>query len=148
MATLFLWWYEEEEVEPPDPEPGELPLCPPYLFGVYTESGRPPYRWWDGVPPPPPPLAALLLALSLSGEERSVGVTAPPAARRSGVREPLRCCWCCWLWFLLLLLSSSSSSSEKSVDPSSCERCQSMLTFSNMVFLRWRACSSCGRERK
>ena len=35
--------------------------------------------------------------------------------------------------------SSRVSSSEKSVDPSSWERFQSMLTFSNMVFLRARA---------
>jgi hypothetical protein len=25
------------------------------------------------------------------------------------------------------------------VDPSSCEMCQSMFTFSNIVFFRWRA---------
>ena len=44
--------------------------------------------------------------------------------------------------FRVLGWSSSVSSSEKSVEPSSCERFQSMLTFSNMVFLRARACSS------
>lgn len=38
--------------------------------------------------------------------------------------------------------SSRVSSSEKSVEPSSCEICQSMLTFSNIIFFRWRACIS------
>lgn len=42
----------------------------------------------------------------------------------------------------VLGVSSRVSSSEKSVEPSSCERFQSMLTFSNIVFLRARACSS------
>jgi NAD-dependent DNA ligase len=59
------------------------------------------------------------------------------AADRSGVRVPFS--------RVVVVVdegSSRVSSSEKSVEPSSCEMCQSMLTFSNMVFLRCRACSS------
>ena len=38
--------------------------------------------------------------------------------------------------------SSRVSSSEKSVDPSSCWRLQSIFTFSNIVFCRFKACSN------
>ncbi len=53
---------------------------------------------------------------------------------RSGVRVPFS-------RDVVVVVDGSSrvSSSEKSVDPSSCEMCQSMFTFSNIVFLRWRA---------
>ena len=93
-------------------------------------------------------LALLLLLLLLIGGEMAVGDVGSTATvergrstdrdlfgemfcDRSGVRVPLS---------RLEDGSSRVSSSEKSVDPSSCEMCQSMLTFSNMVFFCWSTC--------
>lgn len=133
-------------------EPGEPPLFE--SEGVDLDQSDP------GVRSRTQSLLALLLLLLLFGGDRPVGVascvegstaTVDKGRRpdldnlfgdkldtRSGVRVPLR-----RVVVAVVDGSSKVSSSEKSVEPSSCEMCQSMLTFSNIVFLRWRACISC-----
>lgn len=132
-------------------EPGEPPLFE--SEGVDLDQSDP------GVRSRTQSLLALLLLLLLFGGDRPVGVascvegstaTVDKGRRpdldnlfgdkldtRSGVRVPLR-----RVVVAVVDGSSKVSSSEKSVEPSSCEMCQSMLTFSNIVFLRWRACIS------
>ena len=98
-------------------EPGESPLSD--VLDLDQSEVLPRDPLWSG--------ESSLLVPFMPGVWTDMGRVLPgPPLPRSGVRARVP-------------VSSRVSSSEKSVEPSSWDRFQSMLTFSNMIFFRSRA---------